>query len=172
MTLDASSAIVLIATIGTVRPKMFVVEFQCGLSHSSAQRWKIGCQSGMRARRKKYVVKSAKKNIASVETKRMQAHMPCEKRPGCASRPVSLVGRRSRGRSRRPRTIGRSSVRELNWLVPAVAGGIARGDVRTSVIDEPGREPEDEDHRADDDEDGADEDAEREDRHTETDDRG
>src|SRR3982074_2612479 len=79
VTLDASSAIVLIGTGGTVRPKMLVVEFQCGLSHSSAQRWKIGCHSGMRARRKKYVVNSAAKNIPSVETKRMQAHMPCEK---------------------------------------------------------------------------------------------
>src|SRR5256885_12086116 len=72
VTLDASRAIVLIATSGMGAPKMVVVEFQCGLSHSSAQRWKIGCHSGTRALRQKYVVKSARKNIASVETKRMQ----------------------------------------------------------------------------------------------------
>jgi len=113
VTLDASSATVLIATSGICKPKMSVTEFQCGFSHSAAQRWKMGSHSGTRARRKKYVVNSAPKNIPSDETKRMQAHIACEKRPGWDSRPVSLNGRRSRGRSRRPRTMGRSSVREL-----------------------------------------------------------
>jgi len=56
--------------------------------------------------------------------------------------------------------------------VAAVPGGIARGDVGAGVIDQPGREPDHEDHRTDDDEDEPREDAEREDRDTETDDRG
>lgn len=54
----------------------------------------------------------------------------------------------------------------------AVARGIACSDVRVRVIDEPGGQPDDEDHRAERDEHEAEEDAEREDRYTEANDHG
>src|SRR5947209_12241725 len=41
---------------------------------------KMGSQSGMRARRKKYVVKRAPKKKASLYTKRLAYHMTTEKR--------------------------------------------------------------------------------------------
>src|SRR5687767_8903529 len=74
VTLDRSRNAVLIATSGTGAPKIGVTEFQWGFSQTSTQRWKIGSHSGTRARRKKYVVKRARKNMASLDTKRMQAH--------------------------------------------------------------------------------------------------
>ena len=74
---------------------------------------KMGFHAGMRARRKKYVVKSAPKKNASLEMNRMTAHMPAEKRDGCASSPVSFGGSLSAGSARRPRTTVRSSSVDL-----------------------------------------------------------
>ena len=71
---------------------------------------KTGSHSGIRLRRKKYVVKSAPKNIASLEMKRITAHIPEVKRVGWTSSPVSFGGRRSSGSVLRPRTTRRSSM--------------------------------------------------------------
>src|SRR6266850_3201927 len=162
VTLDTSSSIVL--RVGRPMPRIGST-CQVGFSPNT------GSQSGMRARRKKYVVKSAPKKNASLETNRMTAHIPAEKRDGCASRPVSFGGRRSAGSPRRPRTTVRSSSVVLICLVVRSISRLGSARVGARVVDEPGRDADDHDHGAEREKDRAKQDSERDHHHAESEDR-
>src|SRR5437879_5172000 len=140
VTLDTRSSMVLI--VGRPMPR---IGSTCQVGFSP----KTGSQSGMRARRKKYVVKSAPKKNASLEMNRMTAHMPAEKRDGCASSPVSFGGSLSAGSARRPRTTVLSSSVDLIGLVMWSVGRLSRARVRAGIVDQPCGDPDHHDHAAD-----------------------
>src|SRR2546430_2336202 len=159
VTLEMSSSIVL--SVGSPMPR---IGSTCHVGFSP----NTGSHSGMRARRKKYVVKSAPKKNASLETNRMTAHIPAENREGWDSRPVSFGGRRSVGSPRRPRTTVRSSSVVLICLVMSSVSRLRSARVGARVVDKPCRDADHHDHCPKHEKDRAEQDPEREQHHAES----